>query len=149
MARPLLSSFLWRSAHRLPPLMANRSLQSIQLLTQIVAIVAPADALEYAEDAIPKLFVELRGLEIVGIEQHLGTAARAGFALSRQQQPPAQTLAAPIFTNPQVPNLQIAAPHAPVDPRDYLPAIVAHEDRQWIPIRNACDLDIVRVDLLF
>src|SRR3954470_13684892 len=102
-----------------------------------MAAVGPADALEDTEDVVPELFVELGCLEIVGVEQHLRAATRAGFVLSGKQQVLTKPLATHVFSHPEVADLQIASPGATSKPGDDLPRVVALEDRQRAPIVDA------------
>jgi hypothetical protein len=126
----------------------SRAPPAVKLLLQEELLMALGIVVEHGDDFVAALFVEGTSLEGVGVELHRMAMplARIGFGLVHQLGRPA--FAAHGFVDPEIGDVQPAAPDGPEQPTHHLAAFVLQEEVERVIGRLAGNADIEEVEVV-
>src|SRR5262249_58955655 len=89
---------------------------------------------KHGKDLIAQVLVERRGLETMGIEQHLMTPTRSGFLFCCLHQVRAISLPSEVGMHPEIANITAPAPGPARQTSLYGVLRISDEQRQQLPI---------------
>ena len=104
---------------------------------------------KHGKDLIAQVLIEYRGLETMGIEQHLMTPSRSGFLFRCLHQVRAIPLPSEVGMHPQIANITAPAPSPTRETSPYGVLRISDEQREQLPVGDPGLCVIILVQTIF